>query len=105
MTVFKNLLTTRLERHTDTDVIVSHVDIPPHTELPRHWHPGEEFVYVLQGAVTLKQEGRPDCLFHTGELFVVPLKQIHTVMTRSEGVKVLVFRVHEQGQPERIVVP
>lgn len=34
----------------------------------------------------------------------VPLKQVHTAVTGDEGATILVFRVHEQGQPERIPV-
>ena len=34
----------------------------------------------------------------------VPLKQIHTAVTKEEAVTLLVFRVHEQGMPERIKI-
>ncbi len=96
------LLKTKLEGVAETEVIVSRVEIPPDTALPKHWHPGEEFAYVLRGSVTLWQKGRPDIVITQGEVANVPLKQVHTAMTGSEGVTLLVFRVHEQGQPERV---
>jgi hypothetical protein len=34
----------------------------------------------------------------------VPLNTVHTVRTGDEGVKLLVFRIHPQGEPERILV-
>lgn len=100
----KNLLSTELEGVEDTEVIVSQVTIPPNTSLPKHWHPGEEFAYVLEGAVILWQEGKRNMVGRAGDLVKVPLKQVHTAITGDEGVKLLVFRVHEQGQPERVLI-
>jgi quercetin dioxygenase-like cupin family protein len=100
----ETLLKTQLEGVEGTEIIVSKVFIPANTKLPVHWHPGEEFAYVLEGSVTLWQKGKEDTLGTDGEIFKVPLKQIHTAITGDEGVSLLVFRVHEQGQPERVVV-
>lgn len=104
MLEFNNLLTSHLQGVADTDVVVSRVSIPPNMVLPKHWHPGEEFAYVLEGTVVLWQEDKPEKVFKPGDVFVVPLKQVHTVKTLDEAAKALVFRVHEQGQPERILV-
>ena len=97
-----SLMKETLEGVSGTEVIVSKVEIPPNTSLPRHWHPGEEFVYVLKGNVTLWQKGKTDIVGKEGDAIKVPLKQVHTAITGNEGVILLVFRVHEQGQPERI---
>lgn len=101
--VLNNLLSAELEGVEGTEVIVSHVTIPPNTSLPKHWHPGEEFAYVLEGSVTLWQKGKRSITGEEGDALKVPLKQIHTAITGDEGVKLLIFRVHEQGQPERIM--
>ena len=93
-----------LEGVEGTEVIVSRVTIPPHTALPKHWHPGEEFVYVIDGALTLWQEEKDDTPFHADDAGMVPLKQVHTAITGEEGATLIVFRVHEQGQPERTLV-
>jgi quercetin dioxygenase-like cupin family protein len=93
-----------LEGVDGTEVIVSRVDIPPHTSLPKHWHPGEEFAYILDGSVTLWQKGMDDLVGSPGDVMKVPLKQVHTAITGDEGATILVFRVHEQGQPERVLV-
>jgi quercetin dioxygenase-like cupin family protein len=100
----ENLLKATLERVKDTEVIVSRVTIPPHSSLPRHWHPGEEFGYVLEGSVTLWQEGKDDIVGKAGDVLKVPLKQVHTAITTEEGATILVFRVHELGKPERVPV-
>lgn len=100
----ENLLTSRLEGAEGIEVIVSHVTIPANTSLPKHWHPGEEFAYILEGSVVLWQKGKADVIGKKGDVVKVPLKQIHTAMTKDEGATILVFRVHEQGKPERIKV-
>ncbi len=98
-----NLMTATLEGVSGTEVIVSKVQIPANTTLPKHWHPGEEFVYVQSGSATLWQKGKEDILVKEGEVIKVPLKQIHTAITGAEGVSLLIFRVHEQGKPERVM--
>jgi quercetin dioxygenase-like cupin family protein len=100
----ETLLKAVLEGVEGTEVVVSRVTIPPNTALPKHWHPGEEFAYVLEGSATLWQEGKEDIICTQGAVLKVPLKQVHTAITTDEGATVLVFRVHEQGEPERVLV-
>ena len=101
---FEDLLTSRLEGVEGTEVIVSITTVPPQTTLPKHWHPGEEFAYVLEGSLVLWQEGKADEHYKKGDVGKVPLKQVHTVSTQEEGATILIFRVHETGQPGRIPV-
>jgi quercetin dioxygenase-like cupin family protein len=100
----ETLLRSVLEGVDSTEVILSRLTIPPNTSLPKHWHPGEEFAYVLEGSVTLWQRGKDDIVGKTGDVLAVPLHQVHTAVTTAEGGTVLVFRVHRQGQPERVLV-
>ncbi len=99
-----NLMTSQLELVEGTEVVVSHVVIPANTTLPKLWHPGEEFVYVLEGSEVLWLKDKPDVHLKKGDVFKVRLRQIHTATTGKEGVTVLVFRVHEKGQPVRVNV-
>ncbi|MDH5692086.1 MAG: cupin domain-containing protein [Gammaproteobacteria bacterium] len=98
----QNLMRATLEGVTGTEVIVSRVSIPANTMLPVHWHPGEEFAYILEGTVSLLQKGKKELVGHKGDVMKVPLKQIHTAKTGEESAVILVFRVHEAGQPERV---
>ena len=102
--MFADLLSRQLEGVENTEVVMSITTVPPLTTLPTHWHPGEEFAYMLEGSIVLHQEGKPDEFYKKGDAGVVPLKQIHTISTQEEGATVLIFRVHEQGQPGRILV-
>jgi len=99
----ENLLASKLEGVKGTEVIVSRVTIPANKTLPTHWHPGEEFAYILKGSVVLWQKGKKDIVGHAGDVMKVPLKQIHTAKTKNEPAVILVFRVHEQGKPERVL--
>ena len=100
----ENLLKAELEGFEGAEVIVSRVTIPPHSSLPKHWHPGEEFAYIIEGSVVLWQDGKEDIVGKKGDAIMVPLKQVHTAFTRDEGATILVFRVHEEGKPERVPV-
>lgn len=97
-----NLMKTKLAGVNSTEIIVSRVAMPANTTLPVHWHPGEEFAYVIDGTVTLVQKGKDDITASKGDVVKVPLKQIHTARTGADAAVLLVFRVHEEGQPERV---
>jgi len=100
----ESLLTAQLEGVEGTEVIVSRVVLPPDTGLPRHWHPGEEFAYVLEGSVIFRRDGKADMTLSQGDVAKVALKEIHSAMSTDQGATILVFRVHEHGQPERVLV-
>ena len=75
--MFADLLTSQLEGVEGTEVVVSITTVPPHTTLPKHWHPGEEFAYVLEGSLMLWQEGKPDEIYKKGEGFPVRKRQTY----------------------------
>jgi len=85
----------------DREIVVSYVEIPPHTTLERHWHPGEEFHYYLEGEAEIRIDGEPTIIGKPGMVGHVPFKRKHTAITGDKGAKVLVFRVHTKGEPVR----
>jgi quercetin dioxygenase-like cupin family protein len=99
-----NILTSQLELAEGVEVVVSHVVVPPNTELPKHWHPGEEFAYVIDGSFILWQDGKTEIHFKKGDAAKIPLKQVHSARTTDSPATILVFRVHESGQPVRVLV-
>lgn len=100
----ENLLTSPLAGVDTREVIVSRVSIPANTRLPVHWHPGEEFAYIIEGSVTLWQQGKKDIHGKKGDVIKVPFKQVHTAETSDEAAVILVVRIHEPGQPGRVLV-
>ena len=100
----ENLLRESIAGVEDKEIIVSRVSFPPHTELPWHWHPGEEFFYVIEGSVTLKRRGEPDEANVEGDAQKVASEVIHTGQTGERGAELVIFRVHATGEPERHLV-
>jgi quercetin dioxygenase-like cupin family protein len=98
------LLNRSLEVAQGTDVIVDRVSLPPNTFLPRRFHPGEIFVYVMAGSVVLSLDGKPEIIGNKGEVVEVPLRTVYTARTTDEGAQLLIFRVNEAGQPVRVMV-
>ncbi len=97
-------MTEELELTEGTEVVVSHLIIPANTTLPKHWHPGEEFVYILEGSGILWQKGKPDVVLKKGDVYKVPLKQVHTAKTLEESATILVFRVMKRRNLVRVNV-
>ena len=87
------------------EVIVANVFIPPGTEVPRHYHPGEEFVYVIQGSAVQVEEGQENRELKAGEAYVIPPEAIHAPYGGPEGGHAIVFRLHVEGKEERYLVP
>ena len=102
--ILKTLKTTRLEMVDGVEVVMSRVQVPPDTTLPKHYHPGEEFIYVLGGSGTMWLADRGDMPLAAGDAFTVPFKAVHTFTSGPDGARILVCRVHEAGQPMRITV-
>lgn len=86
------------------EVIISDVVIPPNASVPRHYHPGEEFLYLIEGSAIHREEGQPDRLLQAGDGYVIPPRAVHSPVGGPDGARAIVFRVHVEGQPERILV-
>lgn len=87
------------------EVIISDVVIPPNATVPRHYHPGEEFLYVIEGSAVHVEEGKPDRVLEAGDTYVIPPRAIHAPRAGPDGARAVVFRLHVQGKDERTLVP
>jgi quercetin dioxygenase-like cupin family protein len=79
--------------HSDVEVIVTTLEIQPHTALPRHLHPYPRYGYVLEGAlkITNDQTGMTD-VFEAGDFIVEAIGQWHHAETIGDApVKLLVI--------------
>ncbi|MEL6723745.1 MAG: cupin domain-containing protein [Pseudomonadota bacterium] len=86
----------------DLEVIISDVVIPPGATVPRHYHPGEEFLYVIEGSAVHVEAGKPDQVLSAGDAYVIPPEAEHAPRGGPDGARAIVFRVHKQGLPERV---
>lgn len=68
-----------------------------------HYHPWEEYLYVLEGSVHLDVEGLAPRTIGAREGFVIPARAVHTPQAGPAGMRAIVIRVHRQGDPVRIL--
>ena len=87
------------------EVIVSDVVIPPNGQVARHYHPGEEFLYLIEGSAIHVEEGKADLPLRAGDSYAIPPRAIHAPRGGPDGARAIVFRVHVAGQPERVDAP
>jgi quercetin dioxygenase-like cupin family protein len=81
-------------------------DFPPGGVAPRHYHPGPEFIYILEGAIVLQPDGMEPHTLKQGETMFNPSKRVHiaTNPSASAPAKLLIHLVAEKGQPLAVLV-
>jgi quercetin dioxygenase-like cupin family protein len=99
---------TDLQRHDlsapGREVVQVRVDIASGVVAPRHSHPGEEIIYVLEGSLEYRVEGRPPVTLKAGEVLFVPAGTIHAAKNVGSGNGAeLATYIVEKGKP--LVVP
>jgi quercetin dioxygenase-like cupin family protein len=72
---------TELQRHDlsipGRETVQSRIDFAPGAAFPRHTHPGEEIIYVLEGTLEYQVEGKPPMTLKAGEVLFIPAGTIH----------------------------
>jgi pimeloyl-ACP methyl ester carboxylesterase/quercetin dioxygenase-like cupin family protein len=94
-----------LQRHDlsapGREVVQTIVELNPGVTSSRHTHPGEEIVYVLEGApLEYQVEGRPPVTLKPGEVLFIPASTAHSA--RNVGTRTgaeLATYVVEKGKP------
>src|SRR5438132_10109566 len=79
---------TDLQRHDlsapGREVIQVRVDFDPGYVAPRHTHPGEEIIYVLEGTLEYQIDGKPVTV-KPGDVLFVPAGTVHSVKNIGSG--------------------
>lgn len=97
-----------LQRHdlgvSGREVVQARVELDPGAAFGKHWHPGEEIVYVLEGSLLYEVEGREPIRLNAGEVLFVPARTVHAAKNvgRRVGAELATYVV-EKGKP--LVVP
>jgi quercetin dioxygenase-like cupin family protein len=82
------------------EAIQNRVDIAPEAPPIRHWHPGEEIIYVLEGTLEYEIDGQPPTRVSAGEALMVPAEAVHAVRNVGNGnATELATYVVEKGRP------
>jgi quercetin dioxygenase-like cupin family protein len=82
------------------ETIQTRVDFPPGASAPRHRHPGEELVYVLNGTLQYRLDGEPTITLKAGDVLFIPYGKVHAVTNvGTESASELATYIVEKGKP------
>ena len=100
---------TDLQRHDlsvpGREVVQVRVDLAPGVAFPRHSHPGEEIVYVIEGLLEYQVEGKPPVTLKAGEVLFIPAGTIHAAKNVGSGNGAeLATYIVEKGKPLVVLV-
>ena len=95
---------TDLQRHDLSipgwEVIQTRTELDPGASAPRHKHPGEEIIYVLEGTWEYQVEGQPPRTVKAGEVLFIPYGVVHSAKNVGSGKAAeLGTYVVEKGKP------
>ena len=80
---------TDLQRHDlsipGREVVQVRVDLAPGVSFPKHTHPGEEIIYVLEGSLEYAVEGKPPVTLKAGDVLFIPAGTIHAAKNVGSG--------------------
>ncbi len=94
---------TDLQRHDlsapGREVIQVRVDFAPGSAFPRHTHPGEEIIYVIEGTLEYEIAGKP-VRVKAGDVLFVPAGAVHAAKNvgNDNGAELATYIV-EKGKP------
>jgi quercetin dioxygenase-like cupin family protein len=93
-----------LQRHDlsvpGREVVQVIVELEPGTTAPRHSHPGEEIIYVLEGMWEYTLDGKPPVVLKAGDVLFIPAGVIHSARNvgTGRGAELATYIV-EKGKP------
>jgi quercetin dioxygenase-like cupin family protein len=95
---------TDLQRHDlsapGREVIQVRVDLAPGVAFPKHRHPGEEIIYVLEGSLEYEVDGKPPVTLKAGDVLFIPAGTVHSAKNVGSGNGAeLATYIVEKGKP------
>jgi quercetin dioxygenase-like cupin family protein len=94
-----------LEGVEGKEIVIFIAELAPGAVGSKHYHPGPEFFYVLEGTLAHEPEGDAAHTMKPGDFGSNPNKGVHIIRNPSttERAKAIDFLVAEKGQP--LVIP
>ena len=93
-----------LQRHDlsipGREVIQVRTELDPGAVAPKHTHPGEEIIYVLEGSLEYQVEGQPPKTLKAGDVLFIPYGVVHSAKNVGsvKGAELGTYVV-EKGKP------
>jgi quercetin dioxygenase-like cupin family protein len=94
-----------LEGVDGKEIVIFIADLAPGAVGSKHYHPGPEFFYVLEGTLAHQPEGGSDHMMKVGDFGANPNKSVHSIRNADAvaRAKAIDFLISEKGQP--LVIP
>jgi len=88
------------------ETVVLIVDGAPGLVGKKHFHPGDEFIFIAEGTLTLDVAGKGKVTLKRGETLHIPARVVHQAMNPDSGkpFKAVTFGIFEKGKPDTTVV-
>ncbi|TDW48787.1 quercetin dioxygenase-like cupin family protein [Flavobacterium sp. 270] len=81
------------------EAVQATIDFGPHTAFGKHYHPGEEIIYVLKGAIEYEVEGSAPVMLKAGDVLFIPAGTVHAAKNNTnENAVELATYVVEKGK-------
>ena len=96
---FRELHRAEVADTRELQVVMGVIERSSESRGAKHYHPGPELGYVLEGALTFETESAGQVTLVAGDTFYQPAEEWHIASTNTDGVKTVVFRVLRKGQP------
>jgi quercetin dioxygenase-like cupin family protein len=82
------------------EAIQTIVSIAPGVTAPRHSHPGEEIIYLLEGVLEYQLDGQPPVTLKPGDVLFIPVGVVHSAKNVGSGNgSELATYIVEKGKP------
>ena len=83
------------------EIVMFLSDVPPGAAASRHFHPGDEAIYMLQGTLVFQPDGEKPFELQAGQSSFNPAKHVHQAKnaSASASAKIINCMLAEKGQP------
>lgn len=95
---------TDLQRHDlstpGKETVQARIDFAPGAAFGKHKHPGEEIIYVIEGALEYEVEGKAPVVLKAGDVLFIPAGTVHAARNvgNYNGAELATYVV-EKGKP------
>jgi len=86
-------------------LVTGDLNIPANAPIPRHYHHGEEFLYILGGSTVIVREGQGEMTLLPGQAIRIAPGIVHWGRAGPQGLRAVSSWVVPDGQPLRVAVP
>jgi len=67
------------------EMVQARIDFDAHTSFGKHAHPGEEIIYVLEGALEYQIEDETPVTLKAGEVLFIPAGKFHSAKNHTNA--------------------